>query len=98
MLEIIDSEDERIIRINDELFSNIIIKLEDSVNNFIKDDKRNVLIDLDSVTKIDSMSLATLIRMKQKLNEKDRELYLTNPNPGVMRVLELAGFDDFLLD
>jgi anti-anti-sigma regulatory factor len=43
------------------------------------------------------MSLATLIRIKNKLTENHRKMVLVNPSDGVMRVLELAGLESFLL-
>ena len=92
-----DSHDEKTFIIKDEMASNAISDLEIMINDFIKNDDRNVVIDLENVFKIDSMSLATLIRIKNKLTDNNRKLILINPSDGVMRVLELAGLEAFLL-
>jgi anti-anti-sigma regulatory factor len=48
--------------------------------------------------KIDSMALAALIRVKNKLALSGRSLNIINPSEGVIRVLEMAGLDSFLMD
>lgn len=98
MVEFIDNEDDRTFILKDEVISAKLLKLEEIMNTFIREDDRNAIIDLRNVTKIDSMSLAALIRVKNKLAKSGRTLNLVNPGEGVMRVLELAGLDAFLLD
>ena len=96
-IETTDSHDERTFLINDDTASAAITELEKMIYEFIKNDERNVVIDLALIYKIDSMSLATLIRIKNKLTENNRKMILVNPSDGVMRVLELAGLESFLL-
>ncbi|PKL39837.1 MAG: hypothetical protein CVV44_06345 [Spirochaetae bacterium HGW-Spirochaetae-1] len=98
MVEFIDNDNDRTFLLKDEVISVKLLKLEDLLNNFIREDDRNAIIDLTNVTKIDSMSLAALIRVKNRLGKSGRKLNLINPTEGVMRVLELAGLDAFLLD
>ncbi len=97
-IDIQDSSDERTFIPKDELVAVNVFKFEEKLNNFIRDDHRNVTIDLYHISKIDSMSIAAIIRIKNKLTEDERKLKLINPNEGVMRVLELAGLESFLLD
>ena len=97
-IDFIDSNDERTFIIDNDITSTLTNHLEDIFNAFIRDEKRDAVIDLSAVTKLDSMTLAAFLRMKKRMNEKGRSLYLSNPSPGVMRVLELAGLDSFLLD
>ena len=94
-IDYIDSSDERTFFIQNDVLPTHI---EELFNEFIREEKRDAVIDLTSVTKLDSMTLAAFLRIKKKLNEKNRNLYLSNPSPGVLRVLELAGLDSFLLD
>ena len=98
MVDFIDSADDRTFVLKDEVISSKLIKIEEMLNTFIMEDDRNAIIDLANVTKIDSMSLAALIRVKNKLAKTGRTLNLINPGEGVMRVLELAGLDAFLLE
>ncbi len=92
-----DSAIERIYSIQDELISSNIIRIEEEINQFIKNDRRDVVIDLMQATKIDSMAIAAIIRIKNRLTEDGRKLHITNPNETVYKVLELAGLDQFLL-
>jgi anti-anti-sigma factor len=82
----------------DELLSQNVNYLADDLSQFVRNDRRNAIIDLSFVRKIDSMSIAALIRFKNTLAEKGRTLHLINPNETVLRVLELSGLEKFLLD
>ena len=96
-IDIVDSTDERTYIIKSDMISSNVMKFEADLNDFIRDDDRDVIIDLAYITKIDSMSIAAIIRIKNKLTEDGRNLKLINPSDGVMRVLELAGLESFLL-
>jgi anti-anti-sigma factor len=98
MLESSDTNTERTYLLNVDLVSSNIKRLEEEFSKFIAEDTRDIIIDLKNVAKIDSMSIATLIRIKKKLSEKDRTLKLINPNDGVLRVLDLSGLETYLLD
>ncbi len=93
-----DSEYESTFLIMDELVSQNVTFLADELNLFIKNDTRDAIIDLNYVRKIDSVSIATLIRIKNALAEKGRAMHLINPNETVLRVLELSGLEKFLLE
>jgi anti-anti-sigma factor len=93
-----DSNGETIFVIMEELVSQNINALTDELNRFVKTDNRDAVIDLSYVRKIDSISIAALIRIKNQLAEAGRSLHLTNPNESVFRVLELAGLEKFLLE
>lgn len=98
MLEFTDNDAERVYALKDDLVSTNIKRLEEEFNKFIMEDSRDIILDLKSVAKIDSMSIAALIRIKKKLSEKDRNMKLINPNEGVLRVLDLSGLETYLLD
>jgi anti-anti-sigma factor len=97
-MEFSDSTTERVYVIKDDLVSTNIKRLEEEFNRFIMEDTRDIIVDLKNVAKIDSMSIAALIRIKKKLSEKDRTMKLINPNEGVLRVLDLSGLETYLLD
>ncbi len=96
--EINDTDGERIYILHNDLLSSSIVQLENELNNFINDDERDIVLDLKNISKIDSVSIATIIRIKKKITEKGGSLNLTNPNESVFRVLELSGLDSFLLE
>jgi anti-anti-sigma factor len=76
----------------------IMDDLSDEFNYFVRNDKRDAIVDLSFVRRIDSMSIATLIRFKNALTEKGRTMHLSNPTETVLRVLELSGMDKFLME
>lgn len=93
-----DTDFESTFIIMDEMVSQNINTLTDELGHFIKNDTRDAIIDLSYVRKIDSISIATLIRIKNSLAEKNRTIHLINPNETVLRVLELSGLEKFLLE
>jgi len=97
MFEVIDNETERIFIVkNDELqFMNI---LEERILDFVKKEERDVILDLQHLFLFDSVALAALIRIKRKLAAMDRSFKLINYNQTILRVIELSGLDDFLLE
>jgi anti-anti-sigma factor len=93
-----DTEFETTFILLDELVSQNITVLQDEFNHFARTDTRDAIIDLTYVRKIDSISIATLIRFKNTLTDKGRTMRLSNPNENVLRVLELSGMDKFLME
>jgi anti-anti-sigma factor len=93
-----ETETETTFIITDELFAHNINFLTEELTQFAKNNTRDAIIDLTSVQKIDSMSIAALIRFKNMLAEYGRTMHLVNPNEPVLRVLELSGLDKFLMD
>jgi STAS domain. len=93
-----DTVGEAVFIIMDDLVSHNINNLTDEFNHFTRTDSRDAIIDLSYVRKIDSTSIAALIRFKNALAEDGRTMQLTNPNEIVLRILELAGLEKFLLE
>jgi anti-anti-sigma factor len=98
VIERIEGDSECTFIILCELISQNINAVTEELNRFAKNDTRDAILDLASVRKIDSMSIAALIRFKNALSEKNRSLSLVNPNETVLRVLELSGLERFLMD
>ena len=98
MFEIIDSENERIFVLQKASDSFQINLLEEKINDFIKNDGRDLVLDLKELNLLDSSSLAAFIRFKRKLKATGRGMKLANYNESILRVIELSGLDDFLLD
>ncbi len=96
--DIQDTDNERIYVIRNDLLSSSISQLENDLNEFISGNDRDIVLDLKNISKIDSVSIATIIRLKKRITEKGGTLSLINPNESVLRVLELSGLDSFLLE
>lgn len=98
MFEIIDSDSERIFVIQKTSDSFQISLLEEKINDFIKNDTRDMTLDLKALSLLDSTSLAAFIRFKRKLKATGRNMKLVNYNESILRVIELSGLEEFLLD
>ena len=98
MFEIIDNSNERIFILQKTQEGLPLNLLEEKVNDFIKNDSRDMILDLKNLSLLDSSSLAAFIRMKRKIKADGRDMKLINYNESILRVVELSGLDDFLLD
>ncbi len=96
MFEIVESANERIYTPKDDI-SQYLSLFESSINEFIKSDSRDIVVDMESLQLIDSLTLAALIRFRRKLSQEGRTLKLLNYNDTILRVIELSGLDEFLL-
>ena len=97
-IEQIETETEITFLLTDNLISHNANFLADAFTLFVKQDARDAIIDLTYVKKINSMSIAALIRLKNMLADKGRKMHLINPNETVFGMLELSGLDKFLLE
>jgi anti-anti-sigma factor len=84
--------------LTDELVNKSITLLTEEFIRFTKNDKRDAVIDLTNVKKLNSVAIAALIRFKNMLADDGRKMHLINTNETVLRVLELSGMERFLLD
>jgi len=98
MFEVVDSDCDRLFLLKDNLTSLNIEPLNQALDAFIEDDERDVILDLEDVTKIDSKALAFLIRAKKRLAENSRGLKMTNLSEPVQKVLTLTGVEAFLTE
>ncbi len=97
-ITITDSVTDITIAFNVDLVSAHIGDIEKEIYRVLKDNDKDVIFDMKEVSKIDSMSLATIIRIKNKLAESGKNLHLTNTGEGVIRIIDLAGLNEYLLD
>ncbi len=97
MIELIDTDNDRTFIIKEPNITINTFNIENILSNFIRDDDRDVIIDLTNVARIDSLTISALFRLKDKLNRQNREIYISNPGEAVMRVIELAGMENFIL-
>lgn len=98
MFEIQDNDNERIFILPKSQEGFQLNILEEKINDFIKNDRRDIIVDLKNLTILDSSSLAAFIRMKRKIKADGRNMKINNYNETILRVIELSGLDEFLLD
>ena len=91
-----DSNNIFVMERTDDIFQKSI--LEKKVDEFIKNVKYELILDLKELDTLDSMTLAAFIRFKRKLAETNRTMKLINYNENILRVIELARLEEFFLD
>jgi anti-anti-sigma factor len=83
------------IGIEGNLESTTLKPFNDKVANIPSSDK-NVEIDLALVDYIDSSGIRTLLTLKKKLNEIDKNLTIVNCSENVKRILQLSSLQGIL--
>jgi len=68
-------------------------KLFHKVRRAVHRDGHNVFLDMDGIRFIDSTGFTTLLKIKEMLHEKDKELYLLNVSEEVRELLQLLKLD-----
>jgi len=58
----------------------------------------DVDLDLSGVTFLDSRGLVALLHVRQALHDKQQRLKVRNPSKPVLRVFELSGVHDVMMD
>ena len=91
-----DSSNVFVMEKTDDIFQKSII--EKKVDEFIKTVEHELILDLKELNTLDSMTLAAFIRFKRKLTDTNRTMKLVNYNENILRIIELAGLGEFLLD
>jgi anti-sigma B factor antagonist len=72
--------------------------ITDTVHDAITAGIHEILLDMADVTFLDSTGIGTLLQNKHTAAQQHVTLRLVNPNPRVVRVLELTGLLDVLQD
>ena len=96
MFDVAESANEKTYILKEDI-SSYLNNFELSVNDFIRNDSRDLVIDFEHIGIIDSLTLAALIRFRRKLSLEGRIIKLVNYNDNILRVIELSGLDEFLL-
>lgn len=55
--------------------------------------QKSVVINLAKLEFMDSSGLQLLLRLREKLKAKNREIVLINPQPSIAKLFKLTGFD-----
>jgi len=93
MFEVIDSTHERVYVIK---FNNLVTDIrqfEESVNEFIETECRNMVVDMKEQEVMSSLLIGLLVRVNRGLSQRHRELVLKNCNPHAYRCMEMAGLE-----
>jgi len=93
--EIKKSKGAKTIFLKSEITPTSLVPLEKTLNEIISDDKCNIVVDLENIVRLSSISLAVFIGCRNRLIEQDRTMTLTNVNENIKRLLQLASLNSF---
>jgi len=96
MFEIIETENEMIYLINEIDISRIKL-LEENIEVFIKNDHRDLVLDMRNLESVDSMFLSSIVRFRTKLSLGGRLLRIVNYNEHILKCFQLLHLDGHLL-
>ncbi len=97
MVEIIDSDVSRTYKFTKEFERTDFPKVEQKINDFFQNDSRGLILDFENVQSLDSQCLASLIRLKNRFKNDERDMKLRNYNDFIERLLNVSGLGPFLV-
>ena len=65
-------------------------------NEFLKNNFSNVVLDMSSLEFMDSTGIGVLLGRYKKLRNKDKNIYITNPNPTVEKIINMSGIYEIM--
>ncbi|MBZ4683191.1 MAG: anti-sigma factor antagonist [Fusobacteriaceae bacterium] len=76
-----------------DVYTSIDLKLE--LNNLVDNGSRNIMIDLENVTYMDSSGLGVLVALLKRIKTEEGQLKLLNLPPSVAKIFELTRLTKF---
>ena len=70
-------------------------KLKDAVNDMLKEDVNNYIIDFQDLKYIDSSGIGALLRINYQLDSPDKSLWLVNLQGQVSEIIKLAKLHEY---
>jgi len=95
MFDVIDTASERIYILKLADTGSNLRFFEESVNEFIKSDQRDMIVDMEGQEIVSSLLLAALIRIRNGMFNNQRALILKNCTQNMYRCIEMAGLESF---
>lgn len=71
-------------------------QLKESFNSLMEQDSREIIVDLEKVTYMDSTGLGVFIGALKSAKEKDKQLKLVNIQERVFRLFQITGLDEIM--
>ncbi len=94
----IDSGDDIVITMEPDLIPEKIRLLEEKFDNIVQYQEKNVTLDMNSISHLDSLLLSVLIRFRSRLTICGRTLRLVNCNEKIINSIRHASLEDYFLN
>ncbi|MDQ1508424.1 MAG: hypothetical protein QOG50_268 [Actinomycetota bacterium] len=96
-LEISESDGVTVVRVRGDVAYSTCRLLQDALVPHVAPGRR-VVLDFSEVVLLDSSGIGVVLRARQALVEVAGDLVLRNPTPSTLRVLEVTGLKDLLVE
>lgn len=95
-IEVADSEDAPRLVLTGEVDPHTAPLLEEHIGNVLRDDLDRLVIDMASVTFVDSAGLRVIADTQRSLGSHEGRLVLRSPSAGLRKLLSVTGLDDHI--
>jgi anti-anti-sigma factor len=91
-----DKGSTRVYTVTDDLLNSQRKYFENELMNCARNYELDIILDFQSIFKIDSMSLAMIIRISRDCFTYDKSVTVININDAVKTIFEISGMDELL--
>lgn len=94
----LDEPGRRVYVIKQNIYSSSMREFEQELIEFCAFGEKDVVVDLMSVSRVDSLALALFLKAKNLLSEKGKKFRLANLSDSVRKIIEIASLETILLE
>jgi anti-anti-sigma factor len=92
------SGDDILITVDPDLISGKIRLLEEKFDDLVNYQEKDVILDMNNISHLDSLFLSVLIRFRSRLFISGRSLRLINCNEKIINIIKRAALEDYFLN
>lgn len=95
-VDLVKNMEQATLRLTGEIDAYTAPQLKESFNSLMEQDSREIIVDLEKVTYMDSTGLGVFIGALKSAKEKDKQLKLVNIHERVFRLFQITGLDEIM--
>lgn len=92
-----DKQNKWLIKLEGEIDVYTVNNLKDRLNQLLDQHMEDIRVDCSTLTYIDSTGLGSLIGIRGRMSEENKELVLINVQPNVKKLLKITGLDKIFI-
>jgi anti-sigma B factor antagonist len=70
-----------------------VLRIKDELHELIDEEKKNLLIDLNSLDYIDSVGIGIIVGLQVRIKELKGRMYLICEKGAILKIIQLVGLD-----
>lgn len=95
-IKLTENEEQSILNVSGEIDAYTAPQLKESFASIIEKENKEIIVDLEKVTYMDSTGLGVFIGALKSAKEKNSQLKLINIQDRVYRLFQITGLDDIM--